>query len=249
MQGQTQSISFDGREIRLTTGRYAPQAGGSVMIECGDTSVLVTATRSSGREGIDFLPLICDYEERLYAAGRIPGSFMRREGRPPERATLISRLIDRPMRPLFPSWLRDDLQIVATCMSLDERVPADVLSVTGASMATLLAGIPFYGPMAAVRVGLLGDDFVLNPSYREIERGDLDLVVAGTPEGIVMVEAGANQLPEQDVIEAIDFGYEAVCELIKAQESILKDAGIEQVKPEQPPVVSGSACTEASGPG
>ncbi|WP_415409680.1 polyribonucleotide nucleotidyltransferase [Synechococcus sp. A10-1-5-9] len=253
MQGQTQSISFDGREIRLTTGRYAPQAGGSVMIECGDTSVLVTATRSSGREGIDFLPLICDYEERLYAAGRIPGSFMRREGRPPERATLISRLIDRPMRPLFPSWLRDDLQIVATCMSLDERVPADVLSVTGASMATLLAGIPFYGPMAAVRVGLLGDDFVLNPSYREIERGDLDLVVAGTPEGIVMVEAGANQLPEQDVIEAIDFGYEAVCELIKAQESILKDAGIEQVKPEAPdadttlPLFLEKACSKSIG--
>ncbi len=253
MQGQTQSISFDGREIRLTTGRYAPQAGGSVMIECGDTSVLVTATRSSGREGIDFLPLICDYEERLYAAGRIPGSFMRREGRPPERATLISRLIDRPMRPLFPSWLRDDLQIVATCMSLDERVPADVLSVTGASLATLLAGIPFHGPMAAVRVGLLGDDFVLNPSYREIERGDLDLVVAGTPEGVVMVEAGANQLPEQDVIEAIDFGYEAVCELIKAQQAILKDAGIEQVIPEDPaedatlPAYLEKSCSKAIG--
>ena len=139
---------------------------------------------------------------------------MRRESRPPERATLICRLIDRPMRPLFPSWLRDDLQIVATCMSLDERVPADVLAVTGASMATLLAKIPFYGPMAAVRVGLLGDDFVLNPSYREIERGDLDLVVAGTPQGVVMVEAGANQLPEGDVIEAIDFGYEAVSEAV-----------------------------------
>jgi polyribonucleotide nucleotidyltransferase len=235
VQGQTQSISFDGREIRLTTGRYAPQAGGSVMMECGDTAVLVTATRSTGREGIDFLPLICDYEERLYAAGRIPGSFMRREGRPPERATLIARLIDRPMRPLFPSWMRDDLQIVATCLSLDERVPADVLAVTGASMATLLAGIPFQGPMAAVRVGLLGDDFVLNPSYREIERGDLDLVVAGTPDGVVMVEAGANQLPEGDVIEAIDFGYEAVCELIKAQQTILKDAGIKQVQPEEPP--------------
>ena len=212
MQGQTQSISFDGREIRLTTGRFAPQAGGSVPVECGDTAVLVTATRSTGREGIDFLPLICDYEERLYAAGRIPGSYMRREGRPPERATLIARLIDRPMRPLFPSWLRDDLQVVATCLSLDERVPADVLAVTGASIATLLAGIPFNGPMAAVRVGLLGDDFVLNPSYREIERGDLDLIVAGTPDGVVMVEAGANQLPEGDVIEAIDFGYEAICE-------------------------------------
>ncbi len=206
------------------------------MVECGDTAVLVTATRATGREGIDFLPLICDYEERLYAAGRIPGSFMRREGRPPERATLISRLIDRPMRPLFPSWMRDDIQIVASCLSLDERVPADVLAVTGASMATLLAGIPFNGPMAAVRVGLLGDDFVLNPSFREIERGDLDLVVAGTPDGVVMVEAGANQLTEQDIIEAIDFGYEAVCELIKAQESILKDSGIEQVRPEEPEI-------------
>ncbi len=231
MQGQTTTVSFDGREILLTTGRYAPQAGGSVLIECGDTAVLVTATQSQGREGADFLPLTCDYEERLYAAGRIPGSFMRREGRPPERATLISRLIDRPLRPLFPAWMRDDIQIVATCLSLDERVPADVLAVTASSMATLLAEIPFNGPMAAVRVGLLGDDFVLNPSYREIERGDLDLVVAGTPDGVVMVEAGANQLSEQDVIEAIDFGYEAVNELIKAQQSILKESGIEQKKP------------------
>ncbi len=236
MQGQTKSVSFDGREIKLTTGRFAPQAGGSVLIECGDTSVLVTATKSTGREGIDFLPLMCEYEERLYAAGRIPGSFMRREGRPPERATLISRLIDRPMRPLFPGWMRDDIQIVATCLSLDERVPADVLAVTGASMATLLAGIPFQGPMAAVRVGLLGDDFVLNPSYREIERGDLDLVVAGTPDGVVMVEAGANQLSEQDVIEAIDFGYEAITELINAQKEVLKESGIKQEMPEEPPV-------------
>jgi|TARA_Y100000991_G_scaffold77779_1_gene58517 polyribonucleotide nucleotidyltransferase len=236
VQGQTKSVSFDGREIKLTTGRFAPQAGGSVMIECGDTSVLVTATKSSGREGVDFLPLMCDYEERLYAAGRIPGSFMRREGRPPERATLISRLIDRPMRPLFPGWMRDDIQIVATCLSLDERVPADVLAVTGASMATLMAGIPFQGPMAAVRVGLLGDDFVLNPSYREIERGDLDLVVAGTPDGVVMVEAGANQLSEQDVIEAIDFGYEAITELINAQKEVLKESGIKQEMPKAPEI-------------
>ena len=233
MQGQTQSISFDGREIRLTTGRFAPQAGGSVLVECGDTSVLVTATRSAGREGVDFLPLMCDYEERLYAAGRIPGSFFRREARPPERAILTCRLIDRPMRPLFPSWMRDDIQIVATCLSIDERVPPDVLAVTGASLATLLARIPFQGPMAAVRVGLLGDDFVLNPSFREIERSELDLVVAGTPGGVIMVEAGANQLPEQDVIEAIDFGYEAVGELIKAQQNLLEELGIEQVLPEE----------------
>jgi hypothetical protein len=161
---------------------------------------------------------------------------MRREGRPPERATLIARLIDRPMRPLFPSWMRDEIQIVASCLSLDERVPADVLGVTGASIATLLAEIPFYGPMAAVRVGLIGDDFILNPSYREIEKGDLDIVVAGSPEGIVMIEAGANQLSEQDTIEAIDFGYEAVTELIKAQENLLKDLGIKQVKPSEPEI-------------
>ena len=234
MEGQNKSITFDGREIRLTTGLYAPQANGSVMIECGDTSLLVTATKTTKKDASDFLPLICDYEEKLYAAGRIPGGFMRREGRPPERATLIARLIDRPMRPLFPSWMRDEIQIVASCLSLDERVPADVLAVTGASIATLLGEIPFYGPMAAVRVGLIGDDFILNPSYREIERGDLDIVVAGSPEGIVMIEAGANQLSEQDTIEAIDFGYEAVTELIKSQEDLLKDLGIKQIKPSDP---------------
>lgn len=221
------SISFDGRDIRLKVGLLAPQAGGSVLIQSGDTAVLVTATRSAGREGIDFLPLLVDYEERLYAAGRIPGGFLRREGRPPEKVTLTSRLIDRPLRPLFPSWLRDDIQIVATTLSMDELVPPDVLAVTGASIAVLQAQIPFYGPMAAVRVGLLGDDFIINPTYREIESGDLDLVVAGSPDGVIMVEAGANQLPEQDIIEAIDFGYEAVQDLIKAQQEMLKELGIE----------------------
>ncbi len=230
------SISFDGRDIRLTIGRFAPQAGGSVLIESGDTSVLVTATRSAGREGIDFLPLLVDYEERLYAAGRIPGGFLRREGRPPEKATLTSRLIDRPMRPLFPGWLRDDIQIVATTLSRDEQVPPDVLAVTGASVATLLAKIPFNGPMAAVRVGLLGDDFVINPTYSEIDSGDLDLVVAGSPDGVIMVEAGANQIPEQDMIEAIDFGYEAVNDLIQAQRDLIAEMGIEIVHEEPPEV-------------
>lgn len=228
------SISVDGREIKLTIGRFAPQAGGSVLVESGDTSVLVTATRSSGREGIDFLPLLVDFEERLYAAGRVPGGFLRREGRPPERATLTCRLIDRPMRPLFPNWLRDDLQIVATCMSVDEQVPPDVLAVTGASVATLLAKIPFKGPMAAVRVGLIGDDFIINPSYEEISEGELDLVVAGSPDGVIMVEAGANQVAEQDMVEAIDFGYEVVCDLIKAQKELMAELGIEQVEEAAP---------------
>jgi len=232
------SISFDGRDIRLKVGLLAPQAGGAVLVQSEDTAVFVTATRAAGREGIDFLPLLVDYEERLYAAGRIPGGFLRREGRPPEKATLISRLIDRPMRPLFPSWLRDDIQIVATTMSMDARVPPDVLAVTGASIATLLAKIPFNGPMAAVRVGLIGDDFIINPSYQEIELGDLDLIVAGSPDGVIMVEAGANQLPEQDMIEAIDFGYEAVRDLIQAQRDLIAELGIEIVHLPDPVVDS-----------
>nr|WP_317107879.1 polyribonucleotide nucleotidyltransferase [Chroococcidiopsis sp. SAG 2025] len=227
------SISFDGRDIRLRVGMLAPQAGGAVLIQSGDTAVLVTATRSTAREGIDFLPLTVDYEERLYAVGRIPGGFLRREGRPPEKAILTSRLIDRPLRPLFPGWLRDDLQVVATTLAMDELVPPDVLAVTGASMAVMLAQIPFNGPMAAVRVGLVGDDFIINPTYAEIKAGDLDLVVAGTPDGVIMVEAGANQLSEQDMVEAIDFGYEAVRDLIAAQQDFLKELGVEppQVTP------------------
>jgi polyribonucleotide nucleotidyltransferase len=235
MQEFDKSISFDGRDIRLKVGLLAPQAGGSVLIQSRDTTVLVTATRAAAREGIDFLPLVVDYEERLYAAGRIPGGFLRREGRPPEKAILTSRLIDRPLRPLFPSWLRDDLQVIATTLSMDEQVPPDVLAVTGASVAVLLAQIPFYGPMAAVRVGLVGDDFILNPTYKEIQAGDLDLVVAGTPSGVVMVEAGANQLPEQDVIEAIEFGYEAIEELIQAQKDLLQELGLEIKVAEPPP--------------
>jgi len=230
------SISFNGRDIRLKVGLLAPQAGGSVLIESGDTAVLVTATRAQGREGIDFLPLLVDYEERLYAAGRIPGGFLRREGRPPEKATLIGRLIDRPLRPLFPQWLRDDIQVVATTLSMDEQVPPDVLAVTGSSIAVLLAGLPFHGPMAAVRVGLVGDDFVINPTYAEVAAGDLDLVVAGTPDGVIMVEAGANQLPEQDVIEAIDFGYEAVQDLIQAQRDLMTELGIQLVQAAPPEV-------------
>ncbi|MEN8446426.1 MAG: polyribonucleotide nucleotidyltransferase, partial [Cyanobacteria bacterium J06555_13] len=234
MQEIDKSISIDGRDIQLKVGLFAPQAGGSVLISSGDTAVLVSATRSSGREGIDFLPLLVDYEERMYAAGRIPGGFLRREGRPPERATLTSRLIDRPMRPLFPQWIRDDIQIVATTLSMDEDVPPDVLAATGASIAVLLAEIPFNGPMAAVRVGLVGDDFIINPTYQEIEDGELDLIVAGSPEGVIMVEAGANQLPEQDVIEAIDFGYEVVRDLITAQLDLVKELGLERPTEPEP---------------
>jgi len=223
---QEHIIPFFGREIKLRINTFAPQAGGSVLIQCGDTAVLVTATRGETREGIDFFPLVVDYEERLYAAGRIPGGFLRREGKPPEKSILTCRLIDRPLRPLFPGWLRDDVQIVATTLALDEKVPADVIAVTGASIACWLAKLTFKGPMAGVRVGLLQDEFIINPTFAEIESGDLDLVVAGTPEGVIMVEAGANQLPEQDMIEAIEFGYEAVQELVKAQQKLMAELGI-----------------------
>jgi polyribonucleotide nucleotidyltransferase len=226
MDAVTKIIPYYGREIKLRIGTFAPQAGGSVLVQCGETAILVTATRGPARDGVDFVPLLVDYEERLYAAGRIPGGFLRREGRPPEKATLTCRLIDRPMRPLFPNWLRDDVQIVATTMAIDEKAPPDVLAVTGASIAALIAGLPFMGPMAGVRVGLVGDEFIINPTYAEVEAGDLDLVVAGTAEGIIMVEAGANQLPEADMIEAIDFGYEAVLELIKAQLDLLQELGL-----------------------
>jgi len=236
MEEFDKSISFDGRDIRLKIGLLAPQAGGSVLIQSGETAVLVTATTAKAREGVDFLPLTVDYEERLYAAGRIPGGFLRREGRPPEKAILTGRLIDRPLRPLFPSWMRDDIQVVATTLSMDEEVPPDVLAVTGASVAVMLAGIPFQGPMAAVRVGLLGDEFIINPTYKEIHNGELDLVVAGSPEGVVMIEAGANQLPERDIIEAIDFGYEAVRDLISAQRELIDQLGIPLVTREAPAV-------------
>ncbi|CAN1211200.1 polyribonucleotide nucleotidyltransferase [Tumidithrix helvetica PCC 7403] len=239
MTAVEKTISFYGREIKLRIGLLAPQAGGSVLMQCGETAVLITATRGPGREGIDFLPLLVDYEERLYAAGRIPGGFLRREGRPPEKAILTCRLIDRPLRPLFPGWLRDDIQVIATTMALDEKVPPDVLCVTGASIAVQLAGLPFNGPMAGVRVGLVGDEFIINPTYAEIEAGDLDLVVAGTPEGIIMVEAGAKQLPEKDMIEAIEFGYEAVQELILAQKNLMAELGISPADV-TPPVVDTS---------
>ncbi|MEN9255017.1 MAG: polyribonucleotide nucleotidyltransferase, partial [Gloeomargarita sp. SZTDM-1c_bins_89] len=175
-----------------------------------------------------------EYEERLYAAGRIPGGFLRREGRPPEKVILTSRLIDRPLRPLIPDWLREDIQVVATTLSLDEEVPPDILAILGASLAVATAGIPFLGPMAAVRVGLLGDEFIINPTYAEIEAGDLDLVVAGSPQGVVMVECRANQLPEQDMIEAIDFGHEAIQELIRAQQELLAEMGITLTVPPAP---------------
>jgi polyribonucleotide nucleotidyltransferase len=235
------SVLVGGREIGFSTGVLAQQAGGSILVQGGGTSVLVTATMNKKpREGMDFFPLLVDYEERLYAAGRIPGSFMRREARPPEKAILASRLIDRAIRPLFPDGFRNDVQIVATVLSLDDMVPPDILALTASSAAIMLAGLPFAGPIAGVRVGLLGDDFVLNPTYPELNKSDLDLVVAGNEFGVIMVEAGANRLPEEDVLEALDFGMEAIGGLLAAQREMVADLNIKPMEfkaPESSPIV------------
>jgi polyribonucleotide nucleotidyltransferase len=246
------SVTLHGREITLSTGVLAQLAGGSVLVQSGETAVLVTATMAKKpRENIDFFPLTVDYEERLYAAGRIPGSFIRRESRPPEKAILAARLIDRPIRPLFPKGFINDVQIVATVLALDPQVPPDILAMFGASMATMIAGIPFDGPVAGVRVGLIGDDFIINPTYREIEEGELDLVIAGTRKGVMMVEAGANILPEEDILDALDYGYEAIQALLLAQEEFIQELGVQQkpfTAPEVDPILVSFVQEKASAP-
>ncbi len=225
------SVMIHGREVSISTGLLAQQAGGAVLVQAGGTAVLVTATMSKNpRPGIDFFPLLVDYEERQYAVGRVPGSFMRREGRAPERATLAARLIDRPLRPLFPDEFRNDVQIVATVMSLDEEVPPETLAILGASTAVMIAGIPFNGPVAAARVGLMGDEFIINPSYKEVAEGELDLVVAGTDRGIIMVEAGANRLGEEDILEGIEYGMETVRDLLEFQREIVRDLAVKPME-------------------
>ncbi|WP_396033154.1 polyribonucleotide nucleotidyltransferase [Candidatus Cyanaurora vandensis] len=224
MEQYRRSVTIHGREITVSTGLLAQQAGGAVLVQAGETAVLVTATMSkSRREGIDFFPLLVDYEERQYAAGRFPGSYMRREGRAPERAILAARLIDRSLRPLFPDGFLNDVQIVTMVMALDESVPPETLALLGASLAVMLARIPFHGPVAAARVGLMGDEFIINPTYKEAADGDLDLIVAGTSRGVIMVECGANRLAEEDILEGIEYGMETVSMLLDFQRDFLKD--------------------------
>jgi polyribonucleotide nucleotidyltransferase len=205
----------------------AKQASGACEIYCGDTMVLVTCTESkNAREGIDYFPLLVDYEEKLYAVGRVPGSFGRREGKAPDKAILISRLIDRPIRPLFEEGYRKDVQIMATAMSADEDNPTDTLAMLGASIAIGLAGLPFKGPIGAVRVGRLNGRFIVNPSYAEITESDLDLVVAGTESSIMMVEAGARMVSEKDVLAAIDYAHQLIKKQVEVQRQIIEQLGI-----------------------
>ena len=216
-----------GTKISFETGVLALQADGSVLAKLGDTVVLATAVMSKGlREGMDYFPLLVDYEERLYASGKIKGSrFIKREGRATDEAILSGRLIDRTIRPLFPDGMRNDVQVVATIFSVDEVNDPDVLAVTASSAALCISRIPFDGPIAAVRVGRVDGKFILNASYKEREAGDLDLVVSGTTNHILMVEAGAKQITEDDMIAAIKFAQPHLAALIKMQEDLIKQVG------------------------
>ncbi len=216
---------FGGKTLTIETGRLARLAGGSVTVRYGDTMVLGTANRSAPRPGLDFFPLTVDFEERMYAAGKIPGGFIKRESRPSEAAILAARLTDRPIRPLFPEGYKDDVQLVITVLSTDLQNDPDVLGTVAASAALTISEIPFEGPIAAVRVGRIGGEFVVNPTFDELAESELDLIVSGTREAIMMVEAGAKLLPEDVMAEAILFGHRAIQPLIDLQLELQQAVG------------------------
>lgn len=216
----TDAVSFE-------TGWLAKQANGSVVVRHGDTLVLVTATMASApREGIDFFPLLCDFEEKMYAAGKIPGGFFKREGRPGERAILSARLMDRPIRPLFPKGFRNDVQVVATVLSADQVHDPSILAINGASAALMISDIPFEGPIGAVRVGLVDDEFVVNPPMTALDgESKLDLIVAGTTGAVVMVEAGADEIPEDRLSDALALAHSEIKRLISGQQQLTSKVG------------------------
>src|SRR6476619_3288064 len=219
----TFETQLGGRTLTIETGKLARLAGGAVTVRYGDTFVLGTANRSDPRPGLDFFPLTVEFEERMYAAGKIPGGFIKREARASEAATLAARLTDRPIRPLFPEGYKDDIQLVITVLSTDQENEPDVLGTVAASAALTISEIPFAGPVGAVRIGRIGGEFVVNPTYSQLDESELDLVVSGTRDAIMMVEAGAKLLPEAVMAEAILFGHRALQPLIDIQEQ-LRDA-------------------------
>ncbi len=219
-------VDVGGRPLTMETGTLAKQASGSVVVRYGDTMVLVTACYSPhDREGIDFLPLTVDYRENTYASGRIPGGFFKREGKPPEKEVLTSRVIDRPIRPLFPSGWRRETQVVAFVISADTENDSDVLALTGASAALSLSAIPFQSTIAAVRVGLVGEELIINPTYEQRRQGNLDLVVAGSKDALVMVEAGAKEVSEEEMVRALDAGHDAIRQIIVEIDKLAAAAG------------------------
>jgi DNA polymerase III epsilon subunit family exonuclease len=222
---QTFETQFAGRTLTIETGRMALLAGGAVTVRFGDTMVLGTANRSDPRPGLDFFPLTVEFEERMYAAGKIPGGFIKRESRPSEQAILACRLTDRPIRPLFPEGYKDDIQIVITVLSTDQENQTDVLGTFAASCALTISPIPFMGPIGAVRVGRIDGEFVVNPTISDLERSDIDLIVSGTRDAIMMVEAGASIVPEDVMADAILFGHKALQPLIDIQEEMRAAVG------------------------
>lgn len=226
---KTTTFQVDGKIITARTGRLAKQASGAVEIRCGDTQLLVSCTESKNvREGIDYFPLLVDYEEKLYSVGRVPGSFTRREGKPTDKAILVSRLIDRPIRPLFKEGYKQDVMIVATCMSADQENPPDTLAMLGASIAIELAGLPFAGPIGAVRVGRVKGKLVANPTYEQMAESDMDIVIAGTESSIMMVEAGCQIVTETDVLAAIDYGHRVIKQQVEVQKDFCRHLGIQK---------------------
>src|SRR5947209_3770648 len=237
------SVEIAGSEISFETGRMAKQASGAVVVRQGDTMVLATAVAVAPRD-VDFLPLTVDVEERMYATGKIPGSFFKREGRPGEKATLTARMIDRPLRPLFPKDWRYDTQLVAIPLSIDHVHPYDILAMNGASAAVMLSDIPFPTPVGAVRIGKVDGNFVVNPNEEDLTasfgggtpgeegeeegRSDLDLIVAGTEDAILMVEAGANEIPEAEILDALDIAHAEIKKLCALQRELAEKAGKEK---------------------
>ena len=225
------SMDLGGRTLTIEAGKIAKQANGAVLVRYGDTAVVVAVTGTkTPREGVDFFPLTVDFEEKMYAVGKIPGGFIKREGRPSEQAILTSRLIDRPIRPMFPEGYHNDVQIVATAVSVDPDNAPDMPAMIGASCALSISDIPFEGPIAGVRVGLIDGEFIINPTVEQAKISQLNLAVAGTKDAILMVEAGANEVSEETMLDAIWFGHGVIKQLVEFQEKIVAEIGKEKME-------------------
>ncbi|AQQ53711.1 polyribonucleotide nucleotidyltransferase [Planococcus lenghuensis] len=224
------TLDWAGRQLQVEVGQLAKQANGAALIRYGDTAVLSSATASKKPKPLDFFPLTVNYEERLYAVGKIPGGFIKREGRPSEKATLISRLIDRPIRPLFPDGFRNEVQVISMVMSVDQDCPSDMAAMFGSSLALMISDIPFGGPIAGVTVGLVDGEFIINPTNAQMEKSSINLIVAGTKDAVNMVEAGAKEVPEETMLEAIMFGHNEIKRLISFQEEIAAEVGKEKTE-------------------
>ena len=224
------SIDWAGRKLTVEIGQLAKQANGAVLVRYGDSAVLSTATASKEPKNVDFFPLTVNYEEKLYAVGKIPGGFIKREGRPSEKAILASRLIDRPIRPMFPDGFRNDVQCISMVMSVEQDCSSEMAAMFGSSLALTVSDIPFGGPIAGVVVGRIDGQFVINPTVEQMERSDIDLTVAGNKDAINMVEAGAKEVPEETMLEAIMFGHEEIKKLIAFQEKIAAEIGKEKME-------------------